>query len=377
MSEPTYIFKNGKVYTFVDGEIVASVVEADFNPDEQGFVDPGHPVQMPDPPADVQHDLSGEGSTCPTCGAESSPEDQFCSQCGEPLAHGGSGDEGGVPGADLYGQEPPVGAQPVAHVVTPNGLKGTVMGRHNLWGEEVTVRFENGVIKHLPVSSVQFEKTAGAGEANGTIEAFDARLAATTDTDAGSLYERQNELEQIKKDARKAFVGGSDADLEALDRITVQANREIREINDALSHIGNEIEQNSQAFASIENLPAVQQASMGGNEATWLDKTLGEMRAAVEATDFKKLMDEGPEVFIAGLDDAQLADAGTVRHMASRWIRSHTAGADEELRDKYDRVWLARVEDTRRQRLSARKEEVRKEASSQESYDGPDDALFL
>lgn len=384
MTEPTYIFRDGRVYTFLNGKVVAAVKESEFAPEDgqmNGQVDSQGqgPVEMPDVPYELRDDLQ-DSADCPSCGTPSSPEDQFCSQCGEPLAQGGGeegGVPGGVPGADLYGQAPPEQAQMVAHVTTPNGLKGRVLGRvQGTWGEEVTVRFENGVIKRLPVSqdlSFETEKTAAQDD---PIAGLTSSLEETYQGDKDSLIKRLTTLDEIKTIASRMVQGAPDDMASTLDSIVAKASYEHSEVEAALSHIGAEETEAFEPFAPIENLPAVEQASFGKG-GTWLDKTLGEMQAEAAATDYKKLMDEGPEAFVAGLEDAALADSGTVRHIALRWIRSHTAGADEKIRDKYDRVWLARVEEQRRQRLSARKEEIRKEAAAQESFDGPDDALFL
>jgi len=90
------------------------------------------------------------------------------------------------------------------------------------------------------------------------------------------------------------------------------------------------------------------------------------------------LMDEGPEAIVASMDDAAIADAGVTREVASRYIKSKTAAASSEIREKYEGVWLSRVEECRKAELLNRKEATKKEAAVEEDgqSDLPDDILF-
>lgn len=386
MAEPTYIFRDGQVFTMVEGKVVASVKEADFqepviDSEQQGT---GEPVEMPPPPPDIQGDLAGGGGVpCSSCGAQGDPSDQFCSQCGAAL--GAETHPGGEPPplgnsmpSDPYGQEPPVGAHPVAHtVVTPNGLKGKVLGRTaGLWGDTVTVRLENGTIKQLHVDKDLTFTASKDAEPEDRIASYRSRLDESVEGDKDSLVKRLSGLGSLKREIAAVVDTYDDTDAEQLHEIVTQASYEAKEVEEALQHLA---EMEGQAFeppAPIESLPAVEQASMGGG-GNWLDQTVNAMTARVEATDFNKLMDEGPEGFVAELEDGALGDADTVRSIASSWIRSRTVGTDEDVRDPYENVFLARVEDERQRRLASRKDEIQKEASAEEPYDGPDDALFL
>jgi hypothetical protein len=384
MAEQTYIFREGHVYTMEGDKIISKVAEADFGAaPSQGHEIPGE-TQMPDPPYELRDDLS-DSATCHACGTPSSPEDQYCSTCGEPLAGGhGQDDLGGVGGGPVPGDE--AGApQPVPHaqqmqantITTPNGLTGKILGRvATVWGEEVTVRFENGVIKRLPVGTVKMAHEAAAPVTKDS-ESLNAVLSKSYQSDKDSLITRRAELVAVKNDAQAAVQGTTDEEAQKLSAVHVAANYEIKEIDEALAHISHEETEAFEPPAPIEGLPEVRQATMNKVD-TWLDHTLASMQAEVESTDFEKLMNEAPEAFVAALNDAQLADAGTTRAMAETEIRSFTAGANEEIRDKYENVWLARVEQQRKHRLASRKQEVRKEASTKESaYNGPDEALFL
>lgn len=389
MAEPTYIFRDGNVYTLVEGKVVSSVKEADFQEpvvDSQHDPAAGDPVEMPPPPADIQGDLSGNGGVpCPGCGNPADPSDKFCPECGSPL--GGDTHPGGelppqgnsMP-AESYGTHPPVGAQPIAHTITtPNGLKGRVLGRTaGLWGDQVTVRLENGTIKQLHVAKGMEFTASEDSEPEGPVAPLRARLEEKTAGDRDSLVKRLRELLAIKRGAANQVDRSSDTEAEELNEIIVQAIHEAKEVEQAIQHLAELEGQAFEPVAPIESLPAVEQESLGGNSANWLDRSAHEVATRAEATNFTKLMDEGPEVFVAGVDDDDaLEDSTTTREMASRWIRSHTVGTEEDVRDRYENVFLARVEDERQRRLATRKEEVQKEASSEEPYDGPDDALFL
>lgn len=383
MAEPTYIFRNGKVYAMVDGTIVASVKESEFSENAFGgldFADDSHPIQgeveMPPPPSGIAANLM-----CPNCGHEG--EEEVCPQCGEMMSEAVDPNVPSFDDAAASGEFGPEGipGHAIAKqiVTTPNGLKGRVLARvPSLWGEEVTVRFENGVIKKIPVDQkLTFSAADETPEGQTPVEALQERLAKSVLSDRDSLIERVKELEAVKKEAASRVSVSSDEDAAALDRISVQADYELREINDALAHIASEEVEAFEPPAPIEGLPTVEQASHGGTHANWLDRTVQAMVAEANDTDYEKLMDEGPEAFVAGLDDGQLADAKTVRLMASREIRSHTAGADDGIREQYEKVWLARCEDVRKTRLASRKEEVRKQASSEEPVDAPDESLFM
>lgn len=376
MGEPTYIFEDGKVYTMVDGRVVASVKEAEFDPTAQGGpLQGGHQipgeVQMPEAPADLQ------GIPCPGCGQPTEPQDAFCPSCGTPLTEGGGPElDQGMGG---LGAEQPMAGQAIAQTVTtPNGLKGRVLARvPSLWGEEVTVRFENGVIKKIPVDQrLTFAAAESAPEGETSAQRLEERLATNFQSDKMSLVARGRELEKIKNEAASSVGVASDAEAVELSKIATQANYEQREVEAALEAIAAGEVEAYEAPAPIENLPAVTQASTGSSDASWLDQVHNDMVTEANAVDYRKLMDEGPEQFVASLSPAQVADAAVTRVMASREIEAKVAGADETQREAYSRMWLARVENQRKAHLASHKEEVRKEAASDEPSH-PDESLFL
>lgn len=378
MGEPTYIFEDGKVYTMVDGKVVASVKEAEFDPTAQGGPSQGGhqipgEVQMPEAPADLQ------GIPCPGCGQPTEPQDLFCPSCGTSLQGESGGPElGGRPGYDgenLPEFPPYTGAQTVT---TPNGLKGRVLARvPSLWGEEVTVRFENGVIKKIPVDQrLTFAAAERAPEGETSAQRLEERLATNFQSDKMSLVARGRELEKIKNEVASNVSVASDTEAVELSKIATQASYEQREVEAALEVIAAGEVEAYEAPAPIENLPAVTQASTGSSDASWLDQVHNDMVTEANAVDYKRLMDEGPEQFVASLSPAQVADAAVTRVMASREIEAKVAGADETQREAYSRMWLARVENQRKAHLASHKEEVRKEAASDEPSH-PDESLFL
>lgn len=386
--EPEYIFENGKVYTMVDGRVVAAVKESEFEeqqlgPDENPT---GEPVEMPDPPADIQDDLGLGADACPECQAPTELGDQYCSQCGASVGGEGGEDMGelgyGMRDDALSGPLPqgPGLDRPVASVVTPNGLKGQVLGKvAGMWGDEVTVRFENGRVVRLPVTdNLKFASVQPAKDEASPVDRLARRLAVTVDGTRGSLEARAKALQGIKHEAAVLIQkGASHEDEQRLDSFRVQADYELGEVSAALEHLASE-ELESYAPPAPFRMQAVEQESMGRGDGNWLDHTVNEMIAEAESTDYEKLMDEGPEAFVAELEDAPLADAGVVRQMASRFIQSHTAGANPEVRDLYEKTWLARVEEVRRAEFGNRKQAMKREAAAQETdYSNlPDDMLF-
>jgi hypothetical protein len=162
--------------------------------------------------------------------------------------------------------------------------------------------------------------------------------------------------------------------------IITQANYELEEIKDVIRAIEEGHMSSYEPPAHREMMAVEQGGPTNGHDSSWLDETINDMIVEANSTDYTKLMDEGPEAFTAGLNPETLADSGTVRSLASSWIRSKTAAADDDVREKYEKVWLARVEEQRRANLSEVKEEMHKEAAAVDTtnYDEiSDDSLFL
>lgn len=378
-SEPTYIFKHGNVYTVVAGHVIAAVKEAEFGHDENVT---GDPLAMPPVPEDIQQG----GPPCPQCQAPTEPGDHFCGHCGTPVAEHEQewGEEpahgqelgGGIP---QHGLEDPanatMGTRAGSTITTPNGLKGTIISKiAGLWSDEVTVRFENGRIVKLPVTDGMKVTAAAPVVATDPVADLETRLAGPSD----DLEARHDELETLEQDARIAASGAADdATRERLHTLIVQAAAERKEISEAAAHLASVTAFEPPAPFRMQ---AAEQESLGtATGGSWLDDTVGRMAAEAEATDYNKLLDEGPEALVAELDDEVLADHGAVRSIASNFIHSHTAAASDDVRGRYEQAFINRVEDRRRDELATRTQTTttHKEAAAQdEDFNLPDDVLF-
>lgn len=383
----TFVFDNGKTYAIREGKVVA----ADADPDvverqvKEAYGMPGDEVIGPGGGYGPDMTPVPNEETCPECGGLINPANGVCETCGTPLDPsfnpwtGHEPDDHGPMDSDPYDSEP--GLRPMARtIITPNGLKGKVLGKvAGLWKDEVTVRLENGNIVHLPVTEGMKFEAATREDRTSPVEALEARLSAEVVGTRDSLLARRKELVQIKKFASKTIREGvSIKDAESLDRLIVTADHEMIEVNDAINHLDHE---DTQAFAPPSvpfEMQAVEQETMGGNGGEWLDNTFNEMIADVESTDFKTLMDEGPEAFVAELPDSSVADAEVTHQLASNYIRSKTAGTDPRVRDPYESTWLTRVEQVRRDEAPNRTKTTPKEAAATDQYtDLPDDHFFV
>lgn len=393
----TYVFENGKTFAIHEGKVIAASTDADdverqvrlaFGPDQLGEGQPpmhgGGPTEMPPAP----HDLGGmgghDGMPCESCGSQVGP-DGHCLRCGDFQVPGG--DQHGRGMEEMYPHDEPspgtmfggeAGSYMAKTVSTPNGLKGTVLGKvAGVWGDEVTVRLENGRIVRLPVGTELRTQKVAAALRKTPIEQLETRLALIPDGTRDSLVARSTELERIRRTASALVRDGvSYADSVRLDQLVVLAETEQDEIVDAVSHID---DSESIAAPSFSMAAADRTSSISREDASWLDHTVDEMIKQAEATDFTKLMDEGPEALTAELPDVALADTGVTRQMATSFIGEKTAGIDRKIADPYTVTFLARVEECRRQALATRQQTIHKEAAAeQDKYkDLPDDALFL
>lgn len=271
------------------------------------------------------------------------------------------------------------------HIVTPNGLTGQILGRHNdVWGETVTVRFENGRISTLHTATEtneipEFQWVQKEADVTKTaLEELEERIDEDFAADKDSLVSRLAQLYDIEQKASAAVHKANLEDSYKYDGIAAMARHEAAEVKEVLASWDEAVANAYQPPAPF-SMQAAEQESLGGGSSSWLDHTLGEMIADAEATDFDTFMDEGPEAFVADLEDASLADTGTVRQMAASHVRSRVAGIELEEAAAFEMAFLARVEQVRRQELNDRKSntKIAKEASVQEDHDGPADALFM
>lgn len=267
------------------------------------------------------------------------------------------------------------------HIVTPGGLKGKIVSRvEGLWSDEVAVRLENGNIAHYHVLADTEFVTEGDTELVNPVQRLEEKLYVDYEPTREALEDRRQELASINREARDLIQkGASTQDTERLDRIALQTADETTQIDNDLQTMD---AQDGEAFAPpapYEMQVGTEQESFNGNDGSWLDNTIGDMIQEAESYDYKKLLGEGPEAMVADLDDAPLADQGAVQQIASGLVREKTAAADPSLREKFERAFLARVEEVRREELARRKETTKKEAAQQKDAqdDAPDESLFL
>ena len=268
-----------------------------------------------------------------------------------------------------------------SHIVTPTGVKGTILGRTpDLWGldETLTVRLENGRIAHYRVAEV-VELEDEKPEFVNPINRLQSVVEEEVPGDLDSLSDRQEALASLKREAHALFADGmADEDRARLDTIVVTADAELQQIDDRLDYINDESIQRFEAPAPIAQVPVVEQGGRPDG-AGWLDTTLEQMTQEADQYDYQKLMDEGPEAFVAEQETDVLADQGATQFAAASFIRERTAATEPEVREKYEKTWLSRVEKLRRAELSTRKEQTKKEAAAEKDAqdDAPDDSLFL
>jgi hypothetical protein len=385
--EPTFVFDDsGKAYAMVDGKVVASANTVDELETKLAWGNPGDGYNEMVDELGTGPDHA-DSANCPQCGGHLSTS---CEQCGFQDEGVETPDDYSGEGVDLPAASPDTlpgdtlpDRETHTHIITPNGLKGQILGKHkDLWGEAVTVRFENGRIASYHVADEEkdrdFEFVNEEDEKKkNPIEELKEKVEKETSHTSSEIKSRLTELDEIKKQAYHIIAQGvSYEDEVALDELRTQADHEQGELTAELEYLDSE---EAEAFAPPApfRTEVFEQESLGGGDSTWLDSTLGDMIQEAESTDFDTLMEEGPETFVAELEDAPLADAGVVRQMASNLIRSKTAGIDPEAVNQYEKAFIARVEDCRRARLATRKDEMKKSASAEEDFDGPAEGLFL
>jgi hypothetical protein len=96
-----------------------------------------------------------------------------------------------------------------------------------------------------------------------------------------------------------------------------------------------------------------------------------------DALDYEKILGEGPEEFVAELDEGVISQPEAVQGIAASYIRSKTAAADPGIRERFEAAWLERVETVRASAAEQKAEPQKKEAAQREDWqDAPDESLF-
>jgi hypothetical protein len=268
------------------------------------------------------------------------------------------------------------------HITTPNGLSGEILGRTpTVWGDEVTVRFDNGQIRTFASHAVSYEQRSRVASTDDPVVALNTRLEqGLKRIDRESLTARLGELDSIRAEAAGRVSATRDLqDATRLDAIVSAAENEKRLVREALQALD---AQDAEAFAPPApfRTEVVEQADLGGAKGTWLDQTVQDMIDEVQADDYDKLMDEGPETLVAELDDGVVADQGATALRGRELVEARTAGVtDSKLREEYTQHFLDRLESLRKAEIVARAQNVRQAATEKrtEVDQAPDEALFL
>jgi hypothetical protein len=193
------------------------------------------------------------------------------------------------------------------HIITPNGVKGTILNRvPDMWGEQVTARFENGEVAQFTVhgeTDVQWVTERTASTAANPAEGLEQRLASDYQHDRGSLSKRLGELRDIAVESHRLIQSGAPYNIEIrLDQVKVAAEHEAQQVKEALDHLDSA---DAEVFSAPKPI-VVEQADLGhsGDAAgSWLDTVTNDMIAEAEGVDFEKLLAEGPSVFVTELDN--------------------------------------------------------------------------
>ena len=270
------------------------------------------------------------------------------------------------------------------HVTTPNGLRGSIISRvEGLWGEEITVRFDNNEIRRYATAAAdddswQYETETPEAPADYR-EYFTSKLNESYEPTRGGLNARLEDLGQVRTGAANlASHSASLAESRVLDQYVLAAQNESAEIKEALTHLDAVDAENASPAPPV--YAAVEQADIGrGKGNDWLDVVAHEMIAESEAQDFDKLLEEGPTLLVSNLDDAAIHDVGIVREAAVNEIVARTAGFQGEEVNKYREAFVTQAELARRNELTYRQENAAKVATVKEAgvADASDEALFL
>lgn len=267
------------------------------------------------------------------------------------------------------------------HLVTPNGLKGKILGRHSVWGGEVTVRFANNQVATIATEGVRYvreieQRTASAGD--DTITELEGRLSSTSPEDRPGMTRRLAELDDIQSLAHCPYT----TDLKLTDRYNVvrlAAQHEAGQIRLALDRL---------ELAEAENLrptvfaPGVApaQPDLGGGDGGWLQDTYDAMGEQAADLDFEEILREEPALVAEGVPENDLGDQDHVGELALAHVKARIAGVrvDPAGRRAYEQAFVERTEGFRQERLANKTEPVEQRTASVDlPTDLPDEAIFL
>jgi hypothetical protein len=412
MSALNFLFDDqGNAFLYQNGKIVASASNVSELEKKAGtdFGGQGITGQTPLPPPSTTQTSSPGSGPCPGCNG------QGCASCNFTGSHAGAA--ANSPGSNPTSFNPmniaskkkkceycddqgchrcesddPTQTDDITEVLkhrssskhyitTPNGIKGQIVSAtKGIWGDEVTVRFDNGRIAKLDVVPGSDYKISSEEEdpEHSPYRRLWAKLNEMPSGTKESLINRIGDLKTIQLEAKTLIHTANYIDEKTLDEIITIASHEIKEAAEAIEAIDD-----SEPFepSAPYGINVYEQESIGGHDSTWLDTTLAEMIEETEAQDFDKMMEEGPEEFVSGLNDAIISDTGEVRALAASFVDSKTVGIEKEAKKEFKTAFLARVEEVRRNEEKERRAKVVKQAKKKEiELEGDfltDEQLFL
>lgn len=272
------------------------------------------------------------------------------------------------------------------HITTPNGMKGEILNRTDgLWGEEYTVRFENGRIAKLQTHAGDPKDVEYSTEIPEVPEDENDELQTTLDEDYShdkpSLSKRLVQLDELITTASVRVARASETDMERLNKIILAAGHEKDEVGEALAYLE---QSDAEAFAppSFQS-SVVEQADLGRSKndltTSWLDHVASDMIAESADQNFEKMLLEEPAQIVAGLETGTIAEQGTTAVHAREYITSKTAAFQGAEVEEYREKFIAATEQARRAELADRAARTAKTATAQETdvVDAPDAALFM
>lgn len=242
------------------------------------------------------------------------------------------------------------------HITTPNGLKGKVLGRTpSLWGEEVTVRFENGHISKLPTSRLSYSTEESSEDPLARIASI---LATPVQDEIHSLTARLDALQEIPRLAAKIASSLGHDGLVSLDQHVMTARAESLEIKEAIASKQDELAQEYEPY----------RPEARAYEESWLDRVAAE---EVEAAQEEPL-DTRVARFVTALSTDTLADGSLVAQIVYDKVSSESN--DEE----YIENFIEAAEQIRQTEHIARREATKQAhvASQQALSEATDEGLF-
>ncbi len=370
----TYVFDDtGKAYAYVQGKVVAASHDLDelerklaappLPPGGVG-VNPGPSGGPAGPPMDDLHDDAGDA-----------PKGMKVVFEGELRPSDGGGEPDPLPEASpdtLPGDDLPPRA---THITTPNGLKGTILGKtKGLWGDQVTIRLENGRIAKFDVTDdSNLTYSTDQAQTTSPYARMASVLASDVDPTEAGMRKRLALLRTVKDEAKATFSTAAYVDESTLHNFIVEADAQMNELQQALEAL-----QEAEPYAPPT--PQVfEQESMGGNDSTWLDQTVNQMIGENEAQNFDQMMNEAPEMLVAEQPTPVLEDEQAVTDVANDFVSSHTAGLNADATRDFREAFLVRVAKCREDELAAREDDAPRQAktAAAEDFDGPAEGLFF